>query len=52
MTPTNETIKVLRDSIQMATVAAMRAERLATRPDLPATKRPGAYAFVAKDGAK
>ena len=39
-----------RESIQMAMVAAARAERV-TRPEMPAVKR-GSYSFVATERAK
>ena len=42
-----DTIRILRESIQMAMVAAARAEKV-TRPEMPAVKR-GSYSFVAED---
>ncbi len=41
----SHTQDMLRAAIQTASVAAMRAAKV-TRPEVPAAKRPGAYAFV------
>ncbi len=45
----NDTIKMLRQSIEMAKVAEERATALRTRltmPEVPAAKRPGVYKYV------
>lgn len=41
----SETLRMLRESMQLAIVAADRASRI-TRPSIPAVKRPGAYSFI------